>query len=269
MEEYIGSVDRVVTEEKQGKTISETIEEIVRKPDLHGGHRKRILERMKKGGLCPHEYLEVLLFSALPRRNTNDLAHRLLSEFVDFKGIFKAPVEQLMQVEGVGENLACFLRTIGVIIEDLISQGINPYPEQFALGAFARFMCREYGSLKFEILDVFALDAVGGVVGRRRCSSLTEGRVEVKMPWLVEMLTHYKPSGLIIVHNHPFGAPLPSGLDDETTAECRSLCEKNGVIFCDHFIYSPQGIYSYNLGRALTATDLTTEKGEDDDAEKI
>ncbi len=244
-----------MTEEKREGCINDPLT----KTDAHGGHRKRILERVKTGALCEHEYLEVLLFSALPRKNTNDLAHRLLSEFGDMQGVFTASVEQLTRVEGVGENVACFLRTVGLIMQNIASKEENTYPKYFTLGAFSRFMRKEYGGIGCEILDVYILDDKGKIYGRRRSSSLRASRVEVRMQWLMRILADFNPSGVVIVHNHPQGIPIPSSADDSTTEECRLLCEKNGVILCDHFIYSPKGIYSYNMGRQLTEKDFTED----------
>ena len=68
----------------------------------HDGHRHRIIEKLDTGVLCEHELLEILLFNALPRRNTNDLAHRLLTAFGSIRGVFSASVEQLKLVDGVG-----------------------------------------------------------------------------------------------------------------------------------------------------------------------
>ena len=72
----------------------------------HAGHRRRMIEKLKTDSLLEHELLEVLLFNALPRRNTNDLAHKLLGEFGSVKEILSAPIEQLTKVEGVGESVA-------------------------------------------------------------------------------------------------------------------------------------------------------------------
>ena len=47
----------------------------------HEGHRQRIREKLEAGTLLDHELLEILLFPSLPRRNTNDIAHRLLQTF--------------------------------------------------------------------------------------------------------------------------------------------------------------------------------------------
>ncbi len=46
----------------------------------HYGHRQRIYEKFQRGErLYDHELLEMLLFNAIPQKNTNDLAHRLLA----------------------------------------------------------------------------------------------------------------------------------------------------------------------------------------------
>ncbi len=254
--------------EKEEEKREEQASEVVSKSGVHGGHRKRILERVKKGDLCPHEYLEVLLFSALPRRNTNDLAHRLLSEFGDLCGVFQASVEQLMRVDGIGENVACFIRTIGEIMLRMGMQVTNTYPKYFTLKEFTRFMCREYGAKTHEVMDLYVLGANGTIEGKRSCSSMRSSNVEVQIPWLMQILIECNPAGIVLVHNHPNGVPVPSPVDNETTVECRSLCEKNGVVLCDHFIYSPKGIYSYNLGRQLTEKDLETSMGGGENAER-
>ena len=44
---------------------------------MHEGHRQRMFEKLKGGGelLAEHEVLEILLYNALPRVNTNPLPH--------------------------------------------------------------------------------------------------------------------------------------------------------------------------------------------------
>jgi len=240
------------------------MKEFLSKLDLHGGHRKRMYEKIAKGGLCMHEYLEALLFCGVPRRNTNDLAHLLLSEFGDVRGVLTAPVEQLRRVDGVGESLACYIRTVGILVEQFALQTETYYPAQFRLDEFSGFMYKEYGGMTCEVLDVYILDDEGKIYGRRRCSSLREKRVEVQFRWLMNVLLDFNPSGIVLVHNHPSGDFTPSETDNATTEECRSICEKNGIIFCDHLIFSNAGIYSYNFGRAILTKDFVEGVGGND-----
>ena len=78
----------------------------------HAGHRQRMRERFLTGGLegfADHEVLELMLFYAIPQRNVNPLAHRLLDRFGTLHAVLEAPVEELMKVEGVGQYAALLL----------------------------------------------------------------------------------------------------------------------------------------------------------------
>ncbi|MDD4797824.1 MAG: hypothetical protein PHO66_08660, partial [Eubacteriales bacterium] len=78
----------------------------------HDDHRSRLRQRYENEGLDsfqPHEVLELLLFYAIPRRNTNELAHALMAHFGSLSRIFNAPMEDLMAVPGIGQNAAVFL----------------------------------------------------------------------------------------------------------------------------------------------------------------
>ena len=77
---------------------------------MHEGHRKRMLQRLEHGeGLQDHELLEVLLFNAIPRKNTNPLAHELLTAFSSLGELFGASYEELLDVDGVGPETAAYL----------------------------------------------------------------------------------------------------------------------------------------------------------------
>ncbi|MDD2433417.1 MAG: hypothetical protein PHX01_07000, partial [Clostridia bacterium] len=52
--------------------------------NLHQGHRQRMRTRYIKEGLdafADHQVLEMLLFYCIPRRDTNELAHKMIREF--------------------------------------------------------------------------------------------------------------------------------------------------------------------------------------------
>ena len=82
---------------------------------VHQGHRARQRKKLLENGpraFADHELLEMLLYYAIPRRDTNELAHRLLERFGSLQGVFSAPVEELSTVEGVGENAAVLLNLV-------------------------------------------------------------------------------------------------------------------------------------------------------------
>ena len=56
---------------------------------LHDGHRQRCKQRFLRAGaegFDDHQLLELLLFYAIPRCDTNETAHRLLKRFGSLQG---------------------------------------------------------------------------------------------------------------------------------------------------------------------------------------
>lgn len=85
---------------------------------LHDGHRQRAKDRYRQLGadaLADHELLELALFYAIPRQDTNETAHRLLKRFRSLQGVLQATPEELEREEGVGRSAALLLCLIGDI----------------------------------------------------------------------------------------------------------------------------------------------------------
>lgn len=86
----------------------ENMVKLIRMEDknIHSGHRRRMTERFLKypDSLSEHEVLEIMLYSALPRKDTNPLAHKLLRTFGSLKNVLSADAEVLKSVDGVGEK---------------------------------------------------------------------------------------------------------------------------------------------------------------------
>ena len=81
---------------------------------MHTGHRSRLAGKIKDGGVVyEHELLEYLLFNACPRRDLNATAHSLIQRFGSISGVFAARREELVSVDGVGENMAEYLLCLG------------------------------------------------------------------------------------------------------------------------------------------------------------
>jgi DNA repair protein RadC len=70
------------------------------------GHRNRMRARLLVSGpdaLADHEMLEMLLFLALPRRDTKPIARELLTRFGGFAPVVTASPSELRSVEGLGD----------------------------------------------------------------------------------------------------------------------------------------------------------------------
>ena len=220
----------------------------------HSGHRQRLFQKLKEGKLTQHEYLEMLLFNAMPRRNTNDLAHRLYSEFGGLKKVLNASYEQLMKVEGVGESVALYIVCLGKILEQCKTEEQEETPCSIAVyefSSFVAFVKQEYAHLQHERLDVYLLDSDSRIIGRKTSSLAHTGEVFVEPTFFTQLFAAYSPSGIVLVHNHPKGKCTPSNVDNRSTERVQELCELHNVLFCEHFVYGLDGVYSYGEDRRM------------------
>lgn len=78
----------------------------------HQGHRQRLKARVLSEGIDnfeDHQILELLLFYAIPMKDTNALAHRLIGHYGSLAGVFDANPRDLSALVGVTENTALLL----------------------------------------------------------------------------------------------------------------------------------------------------------------
>ena len=82
---------------------------------VHSGHRQRLKDQFLTHGMDPiHDVnvLELILFYAIPRQDTNPIAHRLLNTFGSLAAVFDATPEELMERGGLSKNAATLIKLI-------------------------------------------------------------------------------------------------------------------------------------------------------------
>src|SRR6185312_12841429 len=78
-------------------------------------HRQRLRTRFLEGGAAAmpdYEIMELVLFAAIPRRDVKPLAKKLIAHFGSFAEAIAAPIERMMEVDGVGESVATHLKIV-------------------------------------------------------------------------------------------------------------------------------------------------------------
>lgn len=215
---------------------------------MHEGHRGRMYEKLKSGGsLYEHELLEMLLYNAYPRVNTNPVAHALISAFGSLAAVLNAEVEELTAVKGVGEKVALYLKCVGKCFKRVA-------PENSGMAVlknyrdFRNFFSKRMRGQSTEVLEFYCLQKNGRVMRVYTFTDNEEGRVEMRTDQLTDIIARTKPYGIFVVHNHPSGNPLPSENDNLFTMKAQAICSMYNVLLYDHCIYaSDDQIYSYYL----------------------
>lgn len=204
---------------------------------IHQGHRERKKAQFLRYGLDPfadHEVLELLLFYALPRVDTNPVAHRLLEKFGSLDMIFSASVQELMQVEGVGEHAAVLLSLVPQAFRRSCIQGEDTILDSARKAG--EFFLGRYEGVKREVMYQVCLDMKYKVI---RCTEVGKGgisKADVNVREIVENAILYKASAVLLAHNHPSGIALPSREDEIATIHIKDALSTLGVELLDHVI---------------------------------
>lgn len=216
---------------------------------MHEGHRQRMMEKLASGSLLQdHELLEILLFYAIPRKNTNETAHELISACGSLANVFKADVKLLCTVKGVGEATAVFLKTVGSVYERIGADGLMESSHMiFSYRDFEKYLSARYKDMQTELLELYALDAKNKIGFIQSFTTGDKDRVEISSAEVGRFLAAHRPKGLVIAHNHPDSPSAPSARDNEFTQLTHMLCSLSGVTLVDHVIVGSDKAYSYYL----------------------
>ena len=206
---------------------------------IHDGHREKLRRRFLEGGLdtfADHEALELLLFYAIPRRDTNELAHRLMEHYGTLDAVLTAPLEELTQISGIGENAAALIRLVPRLAQ---KARLSAAAREIVLSDAERmgeYLLERFRGEKNEVIYQLCLDRKGKLIVCRR---LNEGGVdssELNIRRLVENALLSSASMVVLAHNHPSGVALPSPEDYVTTDRVEEALRVVGVQLVDHII---------------------------------
>ena len=205
---------------------------------IHDGHRQRKKQQFLQQGLdgfADHEVLELLLYYAIPRRDTNETAHRLIAAFGSLNGVFSASVEELSRVEGVGEQTALFLTLLPAVNKYAALEGRKDIILN-SVESVGRFFLRLLQDERREVLYQVCLDAKGKMLSYGRLSSGTASMAPVSVREVVETALRCDASRVILGHNHPSGVALPSEEDRQVTAQIRQALQTVSIELVDHIV---------------------------------
>lgn len=214
--------------------------------NIHEGHRKRLTDKVLKYSemFSEHELLEVLLFYAIPRKDTNALAHVLIRTLGSIENVFSAPLETLMGVEGVGEKTAILILTIGEIMKRINStpkkKEVLSTPEKLY-----DVIMKEFKGLLKERCVLFMLDKKFKLLGKLTYGDEKEFSVSMDVNEMIGSFVALKPTFVIFAHNHLSDNCSPSKVDEITTKKLNVICSLHGVNLVDHVITNGTKKYSF------------------------
>ena len=222
------------------------VEQQNKKKNVHEGHRERMRNKYVNKGIEvfeQHEILEMLLFYAIPRKNTNDIAHRLLEACGSLSAVFDAPIDILMQ-QGLSYNAAVLLHMIPDLSRAYQSDKFDNEEKIITDENIGKKMVHLFAGKNEECVYAFFLDAKGkekysGIISKGDASSAPLFSKDI-----VSIAARCKAVTVIIAHNHPSGVAFPSRADLEATADIADALDTIGIHLADHIIVADRDYIS-------------------------
>ena len=212
----------------------------------HANHRQRMRSRFMKSGLDSfddHQVLELLLFYAIPRVDTNETAHRLLNKFGSLPEVCLASYDELRKVEGIGDNAATFIRFVSDFSRRVSLSEFKKNERYGTLDQVGKYLISLF---KGEPVEKIYLACFNGKMELIGCPLLAIGKLSfatVSARMVFETAIKTEAAGIILTHNHPDGMASPSQSDIDYTDRLQYLCREVDVNLLEHIIVGENSYY--------------------------
>lgn len=212
--------------------------------NLHAGHRERMEKRFlatekdNNSSFQNHELLEMLLSFSIPRRNTNETAHLLLSKFGSLRGVFETSYTSLQEVPGVGRRSALLIRLVSRIIHCYIEE--SEYDDRAIhldrMHLILLYLHNLFFGYRMERMYMLLFDRSGALMETLMLAEGTGTFLRLDETQCVRQALSRGTSYVILAHNHPGGTADVSKEDIDTTLTLERAFRTVGITLLDHYI---------------------------------
>ena len=210
------------------------------------GHRNRVRERYLNTGLDAfrdYEALELLLFYAIPRKDTKSTAKNLISRFGSLPAVLDATSAELTEA-GLSPNAAILLKLVPDMNRYYAVKTDGAGQKVHSTSDAGRILCAMFRHEQTESVRLLCLNAGGKVL---KLALLNEGdinAVHFSVRKIVETALSAKAVSVILAHNHPGETLTPSREDLDATNSAKAALSTVGIQLLDHLIISGDGYCS-------------------------
>ena len=205
----------------------------------HSGHRERLRERFLQGGaeaMPDYEMLELVLFAALPRRDTKPQAKALIARFGSFAEVIAAKRERLKEIPGAGEAVVSQLKIVEAAAQRLARGKVMGRPALSSWAALLDYCMAAMARSQNEEFRVLFLDRKNVLLADEVQPRGTVDHAPVYPREIVRRALEHGAGAIILVHNHPSGDPTPSRADIDMTREIAAAAKALKIAVHDHLV---------------------------------
>lgn len=214
---------------------------------MHENHRKRVRQRFLQAGLesfPAHNVLEMLLFYTIPRRDTNEIAHRLTKHFGRVSDVMDAPFEDLCKVQGIGENSATLIVFVAQLAKRYLAEQVQEKISFANKKELHHFVVSLFTGMKSEAAFLLCFDNAAQLLHTSQISLGTKHSVSLDNRTLLESAFRHNATKVVLVHNHPNGVAAPSRSDIVRTEGAVKIFNSVQIQLLDHLIVAQGQCFS-------------------------
>ncbi|MFR5876248.1 MAG: JAB domain-containing protein [Eubacterium sp.] len=203
------------------------------------GHRERVKQSYLDNSfesMSDHNVLELLLFYAIPRKDVKPIAYDLINRFGSLENVFNANIEELKNIDGVGENTAILISLVRDIY-DRVLKNHNANVKQLKSNRSAKEYVTNLLKKKNEE-NVIAI-SLSNNLQIIHVNYIARGTVNCSMvdpKLIIECAIRDNAPVMLLAHNHPRGDAIPSNDDIELTSTVTDILRRLNVTLIDHII---------------------------------
>lgn len=217
----------------------------------HEGHRKRLRSKLLSSqydSLYPHELLELLTFYAIPRRDTNELAHTILNYYNgNFSAVFEADADDLKKISGMGENTAALITLVKCIMREIEKEHLKEVQVLKSYEQISDYVTHLFAGHQKEVFYLVLLDNSDKVIAYEKVFDGSVSEISIEPRKIVEKALKFpKTKRVILAHNHPSGNLTPSGADIDSTRLIIRALNTVDIRVVDHIIVCGRRCYSFS-----------------------
>jgi DNA repair protein RadC len=212
------------------------------------GHRERLRKRFRDAGadaLPDYELLELVLFRAMPRRDTKPIAKAILARFGTFAEAMNAPEDLLLEISGLGEAAVTEIKLVRAAALRLMRGEVLERPVLASWQQVLDYCRAAIGFAAKEQFRILFLDKRNQMIADEIQQEGTVDHTPVYVREVIKRALELSATAIVLVHNHPSGDPTPSRADIEMTKQIIDAAERLGVVVHDHIIVGKQGHASF------------------------
>ena len=205
----------------------------------NSGHRRRLLDRFEKNGLAAlsdHEIIELLLTYVLPQRDLKPIAKKLLAAFSTVSGVLNAPIDELMNIGGMGGRAAHFFLLFKEIMSFCLKEKYSRQSIMTHRGDVEEYLRFHFGLLREEYVAAIFLDSAHHVIASETVAKGTVNQCAIYPREVAFRALKHDAAYLILAHNHPGGGKAPSEEDWSITQRLIQVGKLLDIPLLDHII---------------------------------